>query len=97
MFECRDLVALSWFPSFWRWPFAAQALDQRESDKSLYIVSPLVNGSALAESIVTQLIHALEWLRIRWFASTSWLPACGCYDECNNMHAQYTTSQLMHG
>ena len=30
------------------------------------------------------------------FASTSSLLVCGCYDECNNEHAQYTRSQLIH-
>ena len=45
-----------------QWPFPALALDQ-QSDKSLYVVCPLVTESALDESIVTQLIHALEWLR----------------------------------
>ena len=35
-------------------------LDQ-ESDKPLYIIYLIMNESALAESIITQLIHAHEW------------------------------------
>ena len=86
MFQHRHLVALSWCPHFFRWPFPALELDQ-QSDKLLYIVSPLLNESSLDESIVTQLIPALEWLcqlhrSSHEFASTSSLPVCGCYDEC---------------
>ena len=38
------------------------AISDQESDKSLYIVYPLVNESALVESIVTQFIHVLKCL-----------------------------------
>ena len=75
------------------------------TSRSILYIFPLVNENALAESIITQLIHTLEWLRrlhqssdrnSREFASSLAL-ACGCYDECNNARMQYTTSQLMHG
>ena len=46
----------------------------------------------------TQLIHALKWLcQLHWISHelagsyTRSLLTCGCYDECNNAHAQYTT------
>ena len=42
---------------------AGVAISDQESYKSLCIVYPLVNESALAGTIVTQLIHMLEWLR----------------------------------
>ena len=73
----------------------------RTSRFTLYI-SPLVNESALAESIVTQLIHALEWLRrlhqsSREFAGSLALARYPFVVASNNARTQYTTSQLMHG
>ena len=54
MFELRHLVPLSCCPS----GHGPLALD-KQRDESLHVVSPLVNESALAESIVTLLIHTL--------------------------------------
>ena len=73
LFERRHLVALNWCPSFfsmavfWRWRWTNSCTNIK-----LYVVSPLVNESALAENIVTQLIHALEWLRrLHWNSDRS--------------------------
>ena len=44
--------------------------------KLLYIVYPPVNGSALAETIVTQLIHTLEWRCRPHWSSCSLALAC---------------------
>ena len=56
---CSELVPKFFFEGrFWRWHWI------NSQTNSFTLLSPLMNESALAESIVTQLIHALvEWLR----------------------------------
>ena len=59
MFERRHLVALSWYQSFFSMAVSSAGIGPTVGQ----VVSPLVNESALAESIITQLMHVFEWLR----------------------------------
>ena len=58
------MVALIWCPSFFLMAVSGAGIiiSDQELDMSLYIVYPLVNESALAESIIRQLMHMLKWL-----------------------------------
>ena len=102
MVDCRHFLAPSWCPSFFSVAVsgAGVVISVQELDKSLYTVYPLLNESALAESIVIQPTHRL-YSRSSDSADsikalTSSLLICGCYDECNNAHMQYTSCPLLH-